>query len=203
MMDHPTGLELERVQNVARIIERSGRRLQRLIENYLYYAQLEMTSTDSQRRADFVGQGVENPDVTVLDAAREQCRVHDRDGDLVHTIEKARVEMSNDGLHKLVSEVVDNACKFSLPGTAIEVRAFVRDSYYVLSITDHGRGMEASEIANIGAYAQFQRNLFEQQGVGLGLAIARRLTELHRGMFSIRSVIGQGTTVEISLPILN
>lgn len=203
MMDHPTGLELERVQNVARIIERSGRRLQRLIENYLYYAQLEMTVTDAERRAELTRQGVSNPGSAIFDAARERCKAHDRDADLVHEIENARVAMSSDSLHKLTSELVDNACKFSLPGTAIEVRTFVDGDNYVLVVTDHGRGMNASEIDNIGTYNQFQRNLFEQQGVGLGLAIARRLTDLHGGRFNIRSTPESGTSVEIALPIVD
>lgn len=202
MMDHPTGLELERVQNVARIIERSGRRLQRLVENYLYYAQLEMTVTDAERRADLIGQGVGNPGSTVYDAARERCKVHDRDADLVHEIENAHIAMSSDSLHKLTSEIVDNACKFSLPGTPIEVRTFVDGDHFVLTVTDHGRGMDPAEIDNIGAYTQFQRNLFEQQGVGLGLAIARRLTDLHSGRFNIRSAPGHGTTVEVVLPAM-
>ena len=201
MMDHPTGLELERVQNVARIIERSGRRLQRLVENYLYYAQLEMAFTDSDRRSDFIGEGVGNPGSAIYDASRERCKAYDRDSELVHEIENAPVGMSAESLHKLVSEIVDNACKFSLPGTPVEVRSTTRENQYVISVTDHGRGMDPSEVSSIGAYAQFQRNLFEQQGVGLGLAIARRLIELHHGTLSILSTPGKGTTVEFSLPV--
>ncbi len=201
MMDHPTGLELERVQNVARIIERSGRRLQRLVENYLYYAQLEMTVTDVERRSD-LAQGDPNPVETIQAAARERCKAHDRESDLIHEIQHARVAMNSDSLHKLVSELVDNACKFSAPGTPIEVRASMHNGFYVLTITDHGRGMDPSEIENIGAYAQFQRNLFEQQGVGLGLAIVRRLTEIHNGHFHLHSMPGQGTTAEAALPVM-
>jgi two-component system, sensor histidine kinase and response regulator len=198
MMDHPTGLELERVQNVARIIERSGRRLQRLVENYLYYAQLEMSVTDAERRSE-MAQGGADPAETVLAAARERCKSHERDGDLIHELEPARIAMSAESLHKLTSELVDNACKFSHSGTPIEVRGVVRNGQYALSVTDHGRGMDASEIDNIGAYAQFQRNLFEQQGVGLGLAIVRRLTELHGGELTLNSTPGQGTIVEVFL----
>jgi signal transduction histidine kinase len=203
MMDHPSGLELERVQNVARIIERSGRRLQRLVENYLYYAQLEMSVTDTDRRFDPTQDGITDPASVISSAADERCKAHEREADLVQDIEPAKVALNNESLHKLTSELVDNACKFSSVGTPIEVRAASREGQYILTVTDHGRGMDSTEIGNIGAYAQFQRNLFEQQGVGLGLAIARRLTELHGGNFHLHSTPGQGTTVEVALPLFN
>jgi signal transduction histidine kinase len=201
MMDHPSGLELERVQNVARIIERSGRRLQRLVENYLYYAQLEMSVTDTDRRFDPTQDGATDPTSVISNAARERCKAHEREGDLVEDIEPAKVAPNSESLHKLTSELVDNACKFSSVGTPIEVRASSREGQYILTVADHGRGMDSTEIDSIGAYAQFQRNLFEQQGVGLGLAIARRLTELHGGNFHLHSTPGQGTTVEVALPL--
>ena len=160
-----------------------------------------MAFTDSDRRSDFIGEGVGNPGSAIYDASRERCKAYDRDSDLVHEIENAPVGMSAESLHKLVSEIVDNACKFSLPGTPVEVRSTTRENQYVISVTDHGRGMDPSEVSSIGAYAQFQRNLFEQQGVGLGLAIARRLIELHHGTLSILSTPGKGTTVEFSLPV--
>jgi signal transduction histidine kinase len=174
--------------------------LQRLIENYLYYAQLEVTVTDAERRSD-LAQNDADPGTVVYEAARERCKAHERERDLVHEVENARIAISSDSLHKLTSELVDNACKFSTAGTPVEVRAAVRDGSYILTIRDHGRGMDAAEIGNIGAYAQFQRNLFEQQGVGLGLAISRRLTELHDGTFNMHSIPGQGTTVEVGLPL--
>ncbi|MBK9121945.1 MAG: response regulator [Chloroflexi bacterium] len=201
LMDHPAGLEVERVQNVARIIERSGRRLQRLVENYLFYAQLEMTAADRARRDGVSRERTENPGGSIYDAAVEVCKSHDRLDDLRHEISSVPVAASSDNLHKLTSELVDNACKFSQPGTPIEVLAFVRDNNYIVTISDQGRGMYPSELENIGAYTQFQRNLFEQQGVGLGLAIVRRLADLYGGTCAIQSAPNTGTTVEVGLKL--
>lgn len=55
--------------------------------------------------------------------------------------------------------------------------------------------------AAIGAYRQFDRALHEQQGVGLGLQIARRLTELLGGTFALESREGIGSRATIALPL--
>jgi signal transduction histidine kinase len=70
----------------------------------------------------------------------------------------------------------------------------------LLTVTDQGRGFSPEHILKVGAYMQFDRKMQEQQGLGLGLAIARRLTELHGGTLSIQSAAATGTTVQIRLP---
>ena len=72
---------------------------------------------------------------------------------------------------------------------------------FTLSIVDQGRGLSAQQIAQVGAYVQFERDRHEQQGPGLGLAIAKRLAELHGGDLLIESVPGRQTTVRVALPI--
>jgi two-component system sensor histidine kinase/response regulator len=70
----------------------------------------------------------------------------------------------------------------------------------VLSVSDQGRGFSPEHISRVGAYMQFDRTLHEQQGLGLGLTIARRLTELHGGTLAIQSEKNAGTTVVVKLP---
>jgi len=67
-----------------------------------------------------------------------------------------------------------------------------------LHVSDHGRGMSAEQINRIGPHMQFDRKTFEQQGAGLGIVIAKSLTELLGGQFAIVSRAGQETTVKIS-----
>ena len=105
--------------------------------------------------------------------------------------------MAKDNLIKIVTELIDNAVKFSKPGTPIKVR-FTRDQEdYVLQIRDYGRGMSRSELDQVGAFMQFNREAYEQQGLGLGLIIAQRLVELHLGKMEITSKQGEGTLVRI------
>jgi len=61
--------------------------------------------------------------------------------------------------------------------------------------------MTAEQIVQVGGYIQFERKLYDQQGSGLGLTIAKRLTQLHGGEFVIESVQDKQTIVTVSLPV--
>jgi two-component system, sensor histidine kinase and response regulator len=61
--------------------------------------------------------------------------------------------------------------------------------------------MSPEQISRVGAYVQFERNLYEQQGMGLGLILAKRLAKLYGGDLTITSKPGQGTTVSVTLQI--
>jgi signal transduction histidine kinase len=102
-----------------------------------------------------------------------------------------------ENLAKIVEELVDNGFKFSTPETPVTVRGTIEDREYHLAIADQGRGISTENIAEIGPHMQFERKVYEQQGAGLGLVIAKRLTELLGGRFSISSPTGQGTTVSL------
>ncbi len=101
----------------------------------------------------------------------------------------------------MFEELFDNAIRYSKKGSPIEVETEKRGSEFVLRIRDNGRGMSAEQLLGIGAYMQFERKVYEQQGSGLGLTVARRLTELHGGFITLESEYGKGTTVTVSLPI--
>jgi signal transduction histidine kinase len=78
---------------------------------------------------------------------------------------------------------------------------FTQDaSAIILKVDDLGRGFSTDQITKVGAYMQFDRKMHEQQGLGLGLSIAKRLTELHGGALVIESRKGEGTTITVRLP---
>jgi two-component system, sensor histidine kinase and response regulator len=100
-------------------------------------------------------------------------------------------------LSRIVEELVDNACKFSRQETPVRVELSGNGR---LIITDRGRGLTVEEIGRIGAFQQFDRQKYEQQGLGLGLVLVQKLMALCQAKFSISSVSGEGTEVQVAFP---
>lgn len=198
-MDAAT-LQPAEIAEMGQVICDSGRRLERLVENFLIYAQLELFSTDPAKLAALRSKHTLQPSRVITDHARRQAEQVDRTADLHLALVDAAIPMSEDYLGKIVDEVVQNAFKFSSSGRRVLVELTAPSEAVVLSISDLGRGLSTDQITKVGAYMQFDRKMHEQQGMGLGLSIARRLTELHGGTLSIRSEKGEGTTVEVRLP---
>ena len=116
-------------------------------------------------------------------------------------LEEGRVHLYPDHLTVILEELVDNALKFSTPGSPVVVRSHADERLYSLVVQDSGRGMTAEQIREIGAFMQFEREHFEQQGPGMGLTIVKKLIEIYGGTFDVRSEKGMGTTLSMGLPI--
>ncbi|MEL7037447.1 MAG: ATP-binding protein [Cyanobacteria bacterium J06592_8] len=98
---------------------------------------------------------------------------------------------------KIVEELMNNAFKFSEPGTPVHLKTQVENDRFILVVADQGRGMTAEYIQQIGAYLQFERKLYEQQGSGLRLSIVKRLVELHQGKLTIESIPNKETIIRV------
>jgi signal transduction histidine kinase len=197
-------LNPEEISTIADHIMGGGQRLYRLIENYLLYAQLELSSRDSHTTEVIRKITTSTPDIVIAQAAITLATQYDRSGDLSIQSAIAQVSITETELTKIVMELVDNAFKFSEPGTVVQVSAAQEGSFYEIKISDQGRGMSAKEIGRIAAFNQFNRAIYEQQGSGMGLVIAKRLVELFGGSLVIYSAPERHhTTVCVRLAIAN
>lgn len=181
-------------------ILQSAERLHRTVQNFILYGQLEMQSSDPDFLADARQRTTTNLNAIAESRARHIAEKANRMSDLQCLTSDGTVAMSQDYFTKLVDELTDNAFKFSKPGTPVRIEGIPGRGEYLLSVSDSGSGMTPEQLADIGAYSQFDRKSREQQGSGLGLAIVRRITELHAGQFEIKSEPTIGTTVILRLP---
>jgi len=193
-------LQPAEITEMGQVIYQSGKRLERLVENFLIYAQMELFVTDPQKVNALRKKETPFPARAIQARAREQAEAANRMADLVLELKDAPVPMSEEYLAKVVDELVQNAFKFSSAGGRVRVELTETPQAVSLSVSDCGRGFSTDQVTRVGAYMQFDRKLHEQQGLGLGLSIARRLTELHGGTLSIQSQKGAGTTVVMKLP---
>lgn len=188
------------ISEMGQVIRESGKRLERLVENFLIYAQLELLGTDPQKVHALRKKTTALPAMLVEHRARAQAEAARRSQDLGVDVSECPVAISEEYLAKITDELVQNAFKFSPAGTRVNVILGYSEGGVCLTVGDRGRGFSTEHITRVGAYMQFDRKLHEQQGLGLGLSIAKRLTELHGGTLSIDSLKGGNTTVRVRLP---
>lgn len=194
-------LSAAEIAEMGQVIQDSGKRLERLIENFLIYTQIELLGSDPQRVSALRKKQTVSPRKIVEARATYQAEAAGRKNDLVLELSDKTVAISEEYLIKIVDELTHNALKFSNPGTSVKVNLFPADGQLALSIRDRGRGLNTDQIKKIGAYMQFDRKQHEQQGLGLGLTIAKKLTELHGGSLALQSEPDMGTMVMVKLPL--
>ncbi|MSR67107.1 MAG: hybrid sensor histidine kinase/response regulator [Pedosphaera sp.] len=193
-------LQPAEIAEMGQVICDSGRRLERLIENFLIYAQLELFKTDPAKISALRAHQTPQPARVIGEHATRQALEVGRAADLMLNVQDVPVPMSEEYLGKIVDELVQNGFKFSSTGQRVRVELAEFPESLNLTVNNLGRGFSTEQIAKVGAYMQFDRKLHEQQGLGLGLTIVRRLTELHGGTLAIQSEPGGGTTVHVKLP---
>jgi signal transduction histidine kinase len=101
----------------------------------------------------------------------------------------------------LVEELVDNALSFSRKDSPVKVTMTADGAWLRLMIRDEGRGMTPKQLQQLGLFQQHDRKKFEQQGLGLGLALARRIVHRLGGELRFDSEPAKGTTVHVAVPV--
>ena len=195
----PGSLDLATIAEMGQEICKSSERLERLIENFLFHARLEIVATDAESvKALRAARTLRTVDLLQETAGDQAGRAH-RLSDLTVKAAEVTPAMAEEYFKKTVAELVQNAFKFSKSGTPVHVSLAADGDEIEFSVRDAGRGFSPEQVQRIGAYVQFERKMQDEQGLGLGLAIAKKLVELHGGSLGITGEI-IGSTVTVRLP---
>jgi signal transduction histidine kinase len=102
---------------------------------------------------------------------------------------------------RVISNLLDNAIKYTPAGTAVVVDLTRSDERMVMSVGDNGSGIPPNELS--GIFDQYRRHAGSNRihGSGLGLFIVKHLVEAHGGTVGATSTVGQGTTITVELPL--
>ena len=191
-------MDIAEIREMLGWADESVHRLESLTNNFLIYLELESSKI---RQSSFNSSHTKLSISSIESMLQLYTQRANRSNDFIFSIESAEISLSEKYFLTIINELVDNAMKFSSLGTTIKVSSQVVEEMFNLSIQDSGRGMTEDQIDKIGAFMQFDRKIYEQQGIGLGLRIVKKIVELAGGKFSINSIYQQETTVNISLPI--
>ena len=194
-------LSVSEIQEMAQGINQSGQRLFKLIQKFLLYTELEMIYNDPKRIKSLQNHLTQFPNLSLKKIIIEKAKYEGRKIDLQFNLKTScEVKICSTRLLIIIEELLDNAFKFSPTDKTVRIISELKKSTFYLSFIDYGRGMTVEQIRDLGAYKQFERKIYEQQGMGLGLIIAKRMTELHNGKFKISSQLNKETIVQVQLP---
>ncbi len=187
--------EPSEIVSMAQCIFDDGFRLQRLLENYIVYVELRLMKHNPERLRKWRSDQIPVTKDIISNIVTEKVADLERQNDLILDLADTQIQAPEGSLEKIVGELVDNACKFSEPGTPIRIETKADGNQFILSVSDQGCGMTEEQIAGLGAYMQFKHDKHERRSSGLGLAIINILTELNDGNLTVESIPNDGTTV--------
>jgi signal transduction histidine kinase len=139
----------------------------------------------------------------VLTDLQGQAMAHDVD--LHFKVEDQPDPVSGDPtqLHQAISNLVDNAIKYSPPGEQVQVALNVHDRNVVVKVRDAGPGIPAKDIPHIFDKFYRVRGEGSKGGAGLGLTLVRSIAEAHGGWVWVESEQREGSTFTLQLPLGN
>jgi PAS domain S-box-containing protein len=120
--------------------------------------------------------------------------------------DELRVDVDRVRLIQCLTNLLNNAARYSEPGTRIQVRTFAQDGQAVIEVRDEGRGVAPDVLPKIfELFAQDQRTLDRKSGgLGIGLSVCKKLMEMHGGSVRAHSEgVGKGSTFTLLLPLVN
>lgn len=119
-------------------------------------------------------------------------------------VEKYEINGNKFGLIDLLVVLLDNAIKYSNKNTTVTVTSNKTDGFILLSVKDQGMGITEKDLPHIFDRfyrADYSRTKTTEGGYGLGLSIAKKIAEVHRGSIFVDSKVNKGSTFTVRLPV--
>jgi two-component system sensor histidine kinase KdpD len=177
------------------IIDEESDRINKLVSQAV-----EMSQLDAMQ----VHMNFERVDIEeVIKSAQEDCTwVGEHHPVEMRLQQKADVVADQEFLKKVVSNLLENAAKYSEDKSPIVVTTTVESGFLVTSVADKGIGIDAHEQELI--FDRFYRAPMHNQrisGTGMGLSISKAIVEAHGGTMQVISRLGEGSVFSFSIPV--
>ncbi|MBW4053214.1 MAG: response regulator [Proteobacteria bacterium] len=184
------------------LIERQITRLKRLVDELLDTARI------NQGHIELRPTMIDLSDVIKHAAEASRPRIEERQQELSMTVPETSIWVHGDAvrLEQVVSNLLENAAKYTEPGGRIALTLTEEQGEALISVQDNGIGIASEHLENIfDLFTQVDRSLDRSAGgLGIGLTLARRVLEMHQGHVEARSAgLGQGSEFIVRLPVVS
>ncbi len=194
--------EIEKAKKLIEAIYRGGQRLERLVSDFMMLQQIEIGVAGSFQAKNCAPCPVKN----IIEYALESSqRIASENGvrlEVGENVLDVKVKVSEAQMTEALVRLIENGIKFSLTPNLVQIKVDADNMEVRVSVIDSGPGFDPLKLKeSVGAFSQLDRDINEQQGGGLGLAIANRLSELNGGFLSYGLAPLGGGMVTIHLPV--
>jgi len=182
-------------------IKKSAQLLDNIFTKHIKYSNLELLASSKAEIALLREHTCPNVASLISSIARKKAKEFSRTENVEMKIEDATLSISSEHLTSILEEIIDNAFRYSEEGNEVSIKTFKKNNYYKIKVTNQGLGMTTEQITAVAPYIRFNNRFNEIPGAGLGLTIARKITELHGGTLMLDSEEGYYLEVTIELPL--
>ena len=180
-------------------VKKASKRLYRTIEKFIRYSEIELLLANKQKNS-FAELKEISAKETISFVAEKISKGYLRHEDLVISLSDAKVKIDEEHFQLLLEELVDNAFKFSNKNQCVEIKDVPGNNFFMLEITNEGRGMSQMEIEKINPFIQHNRKHYAQTGNGLGLVTAVKLSKLYDINVELKSEMNKYFSVKLKFP---
>lgn len=202
LLEQSANLEVEKIRSLLEAIQRGGQRLERLVNDFMLLQQIEAGVAARLFANRSAEKQVKELAITFFEAQRSWVEEEGFNYLVKSHCEDEIIKVYEPHILDILQRLLSNATKFSDKIKEVEVVAYPQENEVVIEVRDRGIGLDEERIKEaIDVFGQIDRERLEQQGGGLGLAIASRYAYINGGRLEFNNRKDGGAVAALLLPI--
>ncbi len=194
-------LSKEELKEMVEKIKHSGERLHRRIEKFLIYAELL-----DQKQSDIINRNQSDTNFEIdsqliTSQILNKAIKFGRNEDLTIQLENHNIKITKWHFEILLNELIENSLKYSCKGSPINIVGWANCNNYILEIFDNGIWLKDIDVNKIDAFNFFGKEKATEEGLGMGLAIVKKIIELNQGYIGFKGNEEFSSIFEVGIPL--